>query len=134
MLIVTETGKGLLETRQVVPLAVIKDEQKQQLRLTPAVEETCLLMQQLKSVDNVALRRGVAVETVYDYLSTGIEVGVISVDDVVSKELQEKIKSAAANGTFRLKRIKERLPIGVSYGEIKCVVADLKKGSLLKSL
>ena len=34
-----------------------------------AVEETCVLLKQLKNVESVALQRGVAVGTVYDYLS-----------------------------------------------------------------
>ena len=65
--------------------------EEKQLYLTPAVEETCALMKQLKNVERVAFQRGIAVETVYDYLSTGIGLGVIDVDGVVGKELQEKI-------------------------------------------
>lgn len=130
VLVLTETGKKLLETKEIVTIAVIKNEKEKELRLTPAVEEACRLMKELRSVDEVAKRKRLAVSTIYDYLSKGIELGAIEVDSVVSKEVQQQIKAAIGSGVERVKEIKEKLPESVGYGEVRCVLADIKRRKL----
>lgn len=126
-LVLTETGKKLLETKEIVTVAVIKNEKEKELRLTPAIKEACRLMKELGSVEGVAKRKGLAVGTVYDYLSKGIGLGVIEVGSVMSKEAQRQIRNAVKGGEERVRDVKERLPESVGYGEIRCVLADIKK-------
>lgn len=127
VLVLTETGKKLLETATIVPLPVVKSENEKKLKLTPAVEETCSLMMQLGSVEEVARRRNIAVSTVYDYLSKGIELGIIEVNAVLSKEVWQQIRAVIKDGTERIKDIKGRLPESICYDEIRCGLADIKR-------
>ncbi len=127
VLVLTETGKRLLEMNEVVQLAVIKSENEKVLKLTPAIQEACGLMMQLRSVEEVAKRKGLAVSTVYDYLSKGVELGIIEVNTVLSEEVWQQIRAVIKDGMERIKDIKGRLPESVGYGEIRCVLADIKR-------
>ena len=127
VLFLTETGKKLLETDEMIPLAVIKDEREKELKLTPAVREACKLVKELGGVEEVAKRKGIAVSTVYDYLSKGIELGAIEAGSVVSKEIQQQIRAAVKSSVERVRDIKGRLPESIVYGEIMCVLADLRR-------
>lgn len=127
VLVLTETGKKLLETDEVIPLAVIKDEREKELKLTPAVRETCRLIKEFGSIEEVAKHEGIAVGTIYDYLSKGIEFGAIEVSNAVSKEVQQQIRAAVKSSVESVRDIKERLPESIGYGEIRCVLADLRR-------
>jgi superfamily II DNA helicase RecQ len=127
VLALTEAGRKLLESNQteLVQLQVVRDELKP-AKATPAITETCRMMQELRSVEQVAKMRNVAAATVYDYLADGVELGLINLDEAVSKEAQAQIK-AAVKGETRMRNVKAKLPESVSYGEIKCVVANERR-------
>jgi len=125
VLILTETGKNLLESKATsqVTLLAVKDRGREP-KATPAIKETCEAMRKHGSVENAAAQRGIATGTVYDYLAEGILLGLIGIDEVVSKELQAIIKEAMKDNPERIKAIKTKLPENISYGQIKCVVAS----------
>src|SRR3989344_2593249 len=126
VLVLTETGRKLLDMSEVVQLAVIKSE-RENLKLTPAITEACRLIKGLGSVEEVAKRKGLAISTVYGYLSRGIELGAIELDNVVSEKVQQQIKAVIKGSEERVKDVRDRLPESISYGEILCVLASHRR-------
>lgn len=81
-----------------------------------------------KSIDEIASERNYARTTIEGHLSQAIEGGELNVDDFVSEEKKNCIKEAAAkHGVERLKDLKDQLPEEISFGEIRMVLADMKR-------
>ncbi|MCW5961438.1 MAG: DNA helicase RecQ [Pyrinomonadaceae bacterium] len=79
-----------------------------------------------KSVADIARERGFAVSTIENHLAKFIETGELSVNDLVSEEKIEAIRSAVieCGDDGGLSKIKEKLGENFTYGEIRAVIAD----------
>ncbi len=77
-----------------------------------------------KTIAEIAKERNYTASTIEGHLAYFIGVGEIEINDLVSKEKQQQIKDAVAiHGTLSHKTLIENLPKGISYGEIRMVVA-----------
>ncbi len=86
------------------------------------------LFTQGKSMSDIAAERGLSLSTIETHLAYFISSGEIAVDDVVKHAHQKAIKKAVDTfGFSSLKVIKENVPEEVTYGEIKMMLAWLKK-------
>jgi ATP-dependent DNA helicase RecQ len=86
------------------------------------------LYKQGKSIDAIAEERKLSKQTIESHLSYFIAEGELSVDDFVPKDKQELILEATELfGVTSLKTLKENLPEEINYGEIRMVVAWMKK-------
>ncbi|MBL0180879.1 MAG: helix-turn-helix domain-containing protein [Chitinophagaceae bacterium] len=80
-----------------------------------------------KDIASISKERNLSVSTVEAHLSYFINEGQIIIDEVVKKEKQQKINEALAkHGPSSLKTLFENLPDGISYGEIRMVLAANK--------
>ena len=81
-----------------------------------------------KTMVEIATERSLAVATIEGHLSYFVGIGKIDVNDLVSAEKQLFIKDAVAKHGYEVhKTIMENIPAGISYGEVKIVLATLKK-------
>ena len=86
------------------------------------------LFKEGKSIPEIALERNLASSTIESHLAYFIGTGEIDINDFVNNEKQQKIKEAAAiHGTLSHKTLLENLPQGISYGDLKMVLATEKK-------
>ena len=78
-----------------------------------------------KAVSVIAKERGMSNSTIEGHLSHFINCGEIDINEVVNREKQDLINNAVTKyGTVSLKTLIENLPLGISYGEIKMVIAS----------
>jgi len=72
----------------------------------------------------IAAHRRLKESTIYDHLAQLIAAGVVDLDAVVPRDLQEQVRAAIrqAGGTQALSPLKALLPDEISYGVIRCVV------------
>jgi hypothetical protein len=90
-----------------------------------------LLYKEGKTIAEIATERNLAISTIEGHLSYFVGIGEIDVSDLVSVEKQQSIKNAVAQHGYEVhKTIMENIPAGISYGEVKIVLATLKKDSL----
>ena len=83
-----------------------------------------------KTIAEIAAERNLAIGTIEGHLSYFVGIGEIDVDNLVAIEKQQSIRSAVEKyGSEVHKTIMENIPAGISYGEVKIVLATLKKGS-----
>jgi ATP-dependent DNA helicase RecQ len=77
----------------------------------------------------IAVRRGVVINTVYVHAADLIARGRLEIRRVVSDVAEEKIRSAirSVGSVDRLTPIKAVLDERIEYGEIRCVIAELKR-------
>ena len=81
-----------------------------------------------KTVAEIATERNLAVPTIEGHLSYFVGIGEIDINSLVSAEKQLSIKDAVAKHGYEVhKTIMENIPAGISYGEVKIVLATLKK-------
>ncbi|MEA2059760.1 MAG: helix-turn-helix domain-containing protein [Thermodesulfobacteriota bacterium] len=74
--------------------------------------------------EEIAKERGLVVSTIEGHLAYFIEQGRLDINRVVFPERQKSIeKEVAAEQDNSLRAIKDRLGEGVSYGEIRMVIA-----------
>jgi len=93
------------------------------------VEHTLVLFDQGLSPAAIARARALSERTVWGHLATLVGRGEVHVDRLVPHELQARIREAAMRvGGGRLAPIKAVLP-GVSYEQIRCVVAEMERGN-----
>jgi PIF1-like helicase/Helix-turn-helix domain/HRDC domain/Helicase len=80
-----------------------------------------------KGITEIARERNYTTTTIEGHLAYFVGSGEIEIDKVVSKEKQVLIKDAVTqHGTLNLKTLIENLPTGISYGEIRMVLAANK--------
>ncbi len=88
--------------------------------------ETYKLYKEGKKITEIAAARNLSAGTIEGHLAHYVERGIISVEELVSKEkiilIEPLAKSLEGNSVTPLK---EQLGNGVSYGEIKLVIASL---------
>jgi hypothetical protein len=84
-----------------------------------------------KDIAAIAKERNFAFTTIEGHLLFYVARGEIGVDELVSKEKQKLITGAVAQyGSQNLKTLSDNLPINISYGEIRMVLAANKKTEL----
>jgi len=101
---------------------------------TKPAEETLRLLNEGKSLEEIAQIRGRQMSTIVSGVAGLIETGYAEFQDGwVSKEKQSVIEAACAKvGMERLKVLKDLLPPEVSYDEIKLVVGRVRREGRLR--
>ena len=78
------------------------------------------------SIESIAEERGLSTTTIENHLSYYIGKGQLSLDEFVKQSHQELIKRAAEkHGRLSLRKLKDNLPDGISYGAIRMVLNTL---------
>jgi ATP-dependent DNA helicase RecQ len=97
-------------------------------------DETLRLLNEGKTLEEIAQIRGRQVSTVISTAASLLETGQVEFQSAwVSKEKQSVIEAACARaGIERLKPVKDILPPEISYSEIRLVVARLRRAEALK--
>lgn len=81
-----------------------------------------------KTIDEIAEERKLSKQTIESHLSYFIAEGELAIGELVNENKQKLIIEAAGlHGTASLKTLKENLPEDVSYGDIRMVLASIKK-------
>jgi ATP-dependent DNA helicase RecQ len=108
---------------------------REEKRMTPS-EETIQLIEQGKSLEEIAAIRGRQRSTIVSLVADLIERGLVEFqEEWVSAEKRAKVEDAVNRlGLERLTPIKEDLPPDVTYEDIRLVVAYLRLGSDDRSL
>jgi ATP-dependent DNA helicase RecQ len=104
-------------------------------KMTPS-EETILLIQQGKTLDEIAVMRGRRFSTIVSMVSDLVERGLVEFQQSwVGRDRQRDIEAAAADlGLERITPLKEALPPDFTFDEIRLVVADLRRRSGSQSM
>jgi len=123
----TEAGKIVLEGKKQITLQAVK--KIKPITIGDSERETLNLMNGGKTVHEIAEERGLVKSTVYTHCFRLITHGYVSSRQVVSEDVINNILGAINNKKEipSVKEIKELLP-DVSYEEIRCVLADMKRG------
>jgi ATP-dependent DNA helicase RecQ len=97
-------------------------------KITPS-EETIQLIEEGKTLDEIAEIRGRRRSTIVSMVSDLVERGLLEFQNSwVEEDRQRQIEATAANlGLERFSPIKEVLPADFSYDEIRLVVAKLRR-------
>jgi superfamily II DNA helicase RecQ len=93
------------------------------------VAETKALFRQGMSPARIAAERGLSEQTIFKHLATLIGVGQLELTAVVSEKVAVQVHAVIddSDDLSRLAPLKERLPHTISYGEVRCVVADVQR-------
>jgi ATP-dependent DNA helicase RecQ len=119
-------GKQFLEEIAKHPLPALLDN-----NLSSTINETLILFQQNKSVEEIAQQRNIKESTVYTHLADAIEVGLLDIHDVIEfedgqyEEIVFVIESLEDEEKGKLKPLYEALDEEYDYGVIKCVQASI---------
>lgn len=97
-------------------------------KISPS-EETIQLIEEGKTLDEIAVIRGRRRSTIVSMVSDLVERGLVEFENSwVAEDRQRQIEGAAANlGLERFTPIKEALPEDFTYDEIRLVVANLRR-------
>ena len=97
-------------------------------KITPS-EETILLIEQGKSLDEIAAIRGRRLSTIVSMVSDLVERGLVEFQvDWVDRHRQREIESAAGKlGLERIAPVKDALPPDFTFDEVRLVVANLRR-------
>lgn len=86
------------------------------------------LYKQGKTVETIAKERNMAIVTIEGHLAAFIASNQININDLVPADKQKLIEEAVKiHGKENLKLLKENLPENISYGEIRMVIASMKR-------
>ncbi len=79
--------------------------------------------------EQIAVQRGLSVSTVYRHIAQLIGAGKVELSAVVEVAVADQVRAAIeqAGGVAALSPIKALLPEAITYNEIACVVADVKR-------
>jgi ATP-dependent DNA helicase RecQ len=100
------------------------------------VDETTRLLNDGKSLEEIAQIRGRQVSTIVSTVALLVEAGQVEFQDAwVSKERQSVIEAACSKiGMERLKLLKDSLPPEIGYDEIKLMVGKIKREEFSKKV
>ena len=118
-----------IETNMAAKLGNLKKERKPKTTelKVDTKKVTYDLYKQGKSTDEIAKERNFTVATIEGHLAYYIGLGDLDINDLITKEKQQKIKDAVAiHGALSHKTLIDNLPKSISYGEIKMVLAAEK--------
>ena len=122
-------SRNNIETNMAAKLGNLKKERKPkstELKVDTK-KVTYDLYKQGKSTDEIAKERNFTVATIEGHLAYYIGLGDLDINDLITKEKQQKIKDAVAiHGALSHKTLIDNLPKSISYGEIKMVLAAEK--------
>jgi ATP-dependent DNA helicase RecQ len=130
----TPRGQAALQARAAIPLHLPRTaEEIAQKQAQHAADGTVNYTRQLLEEDlspaQIAQRRGLVESTIYGHLAQLIAEGAVPLARLVPEELRQQVLTAAAQAsTPGLSAIKALLPDDVSYGVIRCVLADRDRG------
>ncbi len=80
------------------------------------------------TLQQIATERGLVLTTIEGHLAHYVENGNVSVDDLISPEIRQKVEKEILQMRGKsLREIKQALPDEISYGDIKLIQAHLKK-------
>lgn len=119
-------GEAFLTVIKQFPLSELLNN-----RLSATVNKTLILYQQGIAINEIAKQRDTKISTVYTHLADAIEVGLLTVEDVLDLEKHQydeivlTIESLEDNEKGRLKPIYEALDEEYDYGVLKCVQASM---------
>jgi len=124
---VTDAGRKALEDKIDIPLR-----QERTIKEEHAGESeriTLNLLSSGKCPADISHARGLALSTIYDHLFRLVKDGLANPQSFVAQERIDMIIEArkAFSERPKLREIKEKLPDDISYGEIKCVVAEMER-------
>lgn len=128
----TPQGRGALARREPIPLRLPRKHRPEVARRRQEEREaggtvayTGELLAQGMTPAQIAAHRGLKESTIYGHLARLIAAGVVDVDTVVPRNIQEQVRTAIrrVGSTQALSPIKALLPDDISYGLIRCVVA-----------
>ncbi|MFH0874602.1 MAG: helix-turn-helix domain-containing protein [archaeon] len=122
--VLTAAGVKVLNEKIDVNLQVIKE--KKQAEVGESDKITLEMHKLGKSISEIAKERGLVESTIYGHFYNLISNGYVNADKVVSKEKIETILAARKKfgNAQKLSDIKLALPENITYGEIRCVLAD----------
>jgi ATP-dependent DNA helicase RecQ len=97
-------------------------------------DETLRLLNEGKTLEEIAQVRGRQLSTVVSAVANLLEAGLVEFQSAwVSKEKQSVIEAACAQaGMERLKGLKDVLPPEISYDEIKLVVGKMRREEIIR--
>ena len=123
----TEAGKKVLNEKIKIELQIIKEQKP--ITVGESEEKTFELFNQGKNGEEIAKERNLAVSTIYTHFYKLIVNNFLSSSDVVPDEKIKQISEAynQFKNEPKLKELKELLPEEISYEQIRCVLADMKK-------
>ena len=122
---ITDAGRKVLEEKRQIPLQEIK--QVKPITVGESEKETLKLIQDGKTVFEVAKERNLTESTIYTHCFRLIVNQLLSNSDILSGETIQKVNDAVNKLTEpTVKAVKEILP-ELSYDEIRCVLAGLQK-------
>jgi ATP-dependent DNA helicase RecQ len=105
-----------------------------EISLSPTLQFTLNLYSAGVDLSEIARRRGITEGTVSQHFAELIERGVeIDLDRLVDKRVQARIRFVVDRGIFELKKIRELVGEDVSYGDIRLVVAHVKRAMTTSS-
>ncbi|MBT8123520.1 MAG: DNA helicase RecQ, partial [Gammaproteobacteria bacterium] len=119
-------GKKFIDEIAKFPLSELLDN-----TLSKTVNETLMLYQQGKTIDQIIKQRELTSTTVYTHLSEAIEMGLLDVkevlglDEKIYDEIVFAIESFGDNEERRLKPVFEALDGAYDYGLLRCVQASI---------
>ncbi len=95
------------------------------------VEITAMLLGEGLTVKEVAVKRGIVVNTVYVHAAELINQGRLALNDVVDADVERVVRAAIDKvGSYeKLAPIKTHLPEHIDFGEIRCVIAAIKRAA-----
>ena len=121
----TDAGKIVLDEKKQIALQIIKEQKP--ITVGDSEKETLKLVQDGKTVLEIAKERNLAKSTIYTHIFRLIVNQYISSNQVISKEIITQVSDIAGN--FKdmpsVTEVKELCP-EISYEEIRCVLADIK--------
>ncbi|MCB9100468.1 MAG: HRDC domain-containing protein, partial [Anaerolineales bacterium] len=133
VLALTAAGQKALEARVAIPITIPglesdRDEaisQWQSSKRPSTVDQTLELFQQGLTPAQIAERRNLSESTIYEHLSRLISSGEVALHDVVTAEAEAQVLKAVDDigSAYRLSPLKNILPVSISFGEIRCVLA-----------
>ncbi|MEA3459418.1 MAG: RecQ family ATP-dependent DNA helicase, partial [Chloroflexota bacterium] len=128
----TPQGREALAQRASIPLRLPRkhrpeavQRRREEREAGGTVAYTGELLAQGLSPARIAAHRGLKESAIYKHLAQLIAAGVVEVDAVVPRKVQERVRTAIqrVGSTQALSPIKALLPDDLSYGVIRCVVA-----------
>ena len=138
----TPRGEAALAERAPVPIELPRDAARKIARARrrhaegrspkedgPTVSVTAHLLAYGTSPEEIAAQRGLKLWTIFGHIATLIEQGRVPLDAMVPEEIAAVVRRAIAEvgDAQRLAPIKERLPAEITYGQVRCVVADWRR-------
>ena len=118
-----EIIKRFLDVRQV-EICKLKDKRRGVDNLPPTVKETYELFNKGYRINHIARLRERSINTIYSHLSELIGNDIILLQDIIPTRRRKEIINAIKKTCPKtLTEIKDALPEGYEYGEIRCVLS-----------